>query len=69
MWRALHTSDIWTNWPLLGPASGLILEAGLVDNSPLVRFLTKTMYEFKKLEKRISVGAVNIDTGVFTVFD
>ena len=27
------------------------------------------MYEFEKIEKRISLGAVNVDTGEFTVFD
>ena len=43
MWRSLHNSDIWNMWPLT-IASGLILEAGLVDNSPLIRFLDETMY-------------------------
>lgn len=56
-------------WTALGPVAGLEYEQGLVDNSPLVRFLTKTMYDFEKLEKRISLGAVNVDTGEFTVFD
>ena len=56
-------------WTVLGPVAGLEFEAGLVDNSPLVRFITKTMYQFEKLEKRISLGAVNVDTGEFTVFD
>jgi len=69
MWRSLETSDILKMWTVLGPVAGLEYEQGLVDNSPMIRYLTKTMYSFEKLEKRISIGAVNVDTGEFTVFD
>ena len=66
--RSLHTSDVWKEWPL-GYVSGLLIESGIVDNGPLLRWLTDTMYGFSDIQKRISLGAVNVETGEFEVFD
>ena len=46
MWRNLHTSDVWTEWTL-SIVSGLLIQPGIVDNSPLYRYLTNIMYEFE----------------------
>ena len=46
MWNGLHNSDVWVEWTL-GIVSGLLIQPGIVDNSPLLRFLTETMYEFE----------------------
>ena len=69
LWKDLRNSDVWVEWPILGPISGLIVEAGLVDNSPLERFLTSKLSMFEKYERRISLGASNVNTGAFEVFD
>ena len=38
LWKNLHTSDIWKDWPL-GKISGMTLKGGAVDNSPLLKYL------------------------------
>ena len=42
LWKNLHNSDVWKKWPL-EIVFGLFMEAGLLDNSPLLAFLKKVM--------------------------
>ena len=68
LWQNLHTSDVWVKWPL-GYVSGLLLEAGAVDNSPLTRYLEGVMSEFSSFGRRITTAAAEVNTGVYTEFD
>ena len=41
-----------------------------MDNGPLLRYLTDQLYNFPEgAKRRISLGAVNVETGEFEVFD
>jgi Patatin-like phospholipase len=66
-WLTIDGSDnIYTNWPG-GLAQGLLFEAGLYTTEPLRNFLTKKLD--KGINRKITIGATNLDTGVFNNFD
>lgn len=38
LWKNLKTSDVWQDW-YITPVDGLLFKAGMMDNSPLLKFL------------------------------
>ena len=68
-WASLTTEDIWVQWPE-GPVRAITQERGLVDDSPALAFITKVLAPFEKLsDRRFTVAAVNVDSGVYETFD
>ena len=68
-WASLTTEDIWVQWPE-GPVRAVAKERGLVDDSPALAFITKVLAPFEKLsDRRFTVAAVNVDSGVYEAFD
>jgi len=53
---------VWKNWPL-SPAVGLMMKKGTLNNAPLLDFLASVTKDFDKLYKRITVSALDIETG------
>jgi len=68
LWHNLHTSDVWKDW-YLTPIDGLLLKAGMVDNSPLLAFLQNMLEPFSDYGRRITVGTVDINDGSFHRFN
>ena len=69
LWHNLHTSDVWKDW-YLTPLDGLLFKAGMVDNSPLLNFLSTTVIaKHTDFGRRITIGTVNINDGTFHKFD
>ena len=69
MWNSLTNDDIWTDWPWGGKAKGLTVEAGVVDNSPLLTFLRKTLSDnFTDWGRRVTYGTANVNDGSYTTF-
>ena len=69
LWNNLHNSDVWKKWPL-EIVFGLFMEGGLLDNSPLLAFLKKVMADQgSEIQRRVSIGTVNVEDGQFTVLD
>jgi NTE family protein len=77
MWRGLTTSDIyvnWVNWPkpfsYLGYVKAL-WKPSVYNSAPLME-LIRTKYSAEKMRasgKKLRVGAVNLNTGAYKVFD
>lgn len=68
-WLGLRTSDIYKDWNL-GKLSGMFLMGGVVDNTPLEEWILQRLGEFPEgYKKRVSLSAVNIETGEYTEFN
>ena len=68
-WQTLTTHDIWVDWPE-GPAIALFNKQGLVDDSPALDFITRTLKPFGKLsDRKFTVSAANVDTGSLEIFN
>jgi NTE family protein len=77
MWRGLTTSDIyvnWLNWPKPFSYLGYIKalwKPSIYNSQPLMN-LIRTKYDSERMRasgKSLRVGAVNLNTGAFRVFD
>ena len=68
LWKNLKTSDVWQDW-YVTPLDGLLLKAGMMDNSPLLKFLESLLAPLSGFKRRITVGTVNINDGTFHRFD
>ena len=68
LWKNLKTSDVWQNWTL-SIAEGLTVKAGLLDNSPLLAYMESIAENFTDYERRVTIGAGNVNTGEFHTFD
>jgi len=68
IWRGLVNSDVWVNWPL-SPVAGLFRQQGLLDNRPLLNFMNDTMSAYDQFYKRVTVSAMNIETGKVMMFN
>ena len=68
LWKNLKTSDVWQDW-YMTPVDGLLFKAGMIDNSPLLKFLENMLAPFSEFKRRITIGAVNINDGTFHRFD
>ena len=67
-WSGLKTSDVWVDWNL-GKVSGATIMSGTLDDGPLLTFMQHTINKFDHFERRVTVAAVNIETGEFTEFN
>ena len=68
LWKNLHSSDVWKDWTL-GKVWGATAKQGAVDNSPLLAYLTNLLSAFTEgYGRRVSLGSVNANTGVYTEF-
>ena len=68
LWKNLKTSDVWKNWTL-SIAEGLTIKGGMLDNSPLLAYMENLISQYTKYERRVSIGAGNVNNGEFQVFD
>ena len=69
-WANLHTHDIWKWWDYEGPIEGCIKEQGCVDTSPAIAFLGNLLAQFPDgYKRRMTVAAVDVNTGDFIQFD
>ena len=64
LWKNLHTSDVWVDWPL-GKVSGITIMGGAVDNSPLLHFLQALAATFSEIKRRFVISSVNVETGEY----
>ena len=69
LWYNLTTPDVCVNWPL-SPAAGLMTQMGFLDNSPLLNYLKEIgdSFDITEMTRRITVSAVNIETGRLHAF-
>ena len=68
LWKYLKNEDVWVNW-MLSPVMGFVNKQGLLDNRPLLKLLNEISSGFYKLYRRISLSAMNIETGQIEVFN
>ena len=68
LWLNLKNSDVWVNWPL-SPVQGFINKEGLLDNSPLLNLLKGITADWTQLYRRITVSALDIQSGKVQIFD
>ena len=68
LWLNLKNSDVWVNWPL-SPVQGFINKEGLLDNSPLLNLLKNITADWTQLYRRITVSALDIQSGKVQIFD
>jgi predicted acylesterase/phospholipase RssA len=63
--------DVVAPWPgpLYGIVNGLRHEAGLFDNSPMGDYLDAYFADFEKIEKKVVISAVDVNTGIYHPFD
>ena len=67
-WLGFSTSDIWTDWAL-GKVSGVLLMGGTVDNAPLLNTLQDLISQFDGYHRRMTIAAVDVETGNYVEFD
>lgn len=68
-WNGMSNSDVWVDWSL-GKVSGALLMGGMLDDAPLLNTLQRLIDEFPEgYKRRITLAAVDVDTGDFTEFD
>ena len=68
LWNDLKNDDVWVNWKL-SPVMGLVNKQGMLDNRPSLKFLKRISDGYDKLYRRISLSALNIETGQIEVFN
>ena len=73
MCQVVTPNDTMTNWktPWYMPSylHGLLYEQGLMDMQPMVHYLDKYFANFEKIQKKLVLSAVDVETGEFTRFD
>jgi len=63
-------TDVVAPWPGDHPIyEGLFHHGGLFDNSPMSAYLGDYFKDFEKIEKKVVLSAVNVNTGEYTPFD
>ena len=68
VWLGLNgTSSIYENWNSLGPAFGLLNEAGMYSTVPLHDTLTQLVTHVPM--RNFTVGSTNLNTGLFGTFN
>ncbi len=66
-WSKLKTENAFKMWPG-GILEGLFQRQGIFDESPLKEFL-KELLAGRKIEKKMGIGAVDMNTGEFISYD
>jgi len=58
-------------WPglLPGPVEGLLYHKGLYDESPMTDYLNDYFKDFKGIEKKVVLSAVDVESGLYHPFD
>ena len=67
MWRNLTSEDVYQMWPG-GFEQGLANESGLLDDSPLLTYISNVASQFSGFKRKITVGSVDVNTGDFKTF-
>ena len=68
LWKNLHTSDVYKNWPL-SIVEGLLTKGGIFDNTPLRDYLLNMLKGFDgEFKRRITVGSIDANTGDYFQF-
>lgn len=68
LWLNLHTDDVWQDWTL-GKTAGLTYKQGAVNNEYLLAFLRNVLSKFTEYGRRVTLGSVNVNSGVYTEFN
>ena len=68
LWNNMTTADVYKNW-LLSPAAGLITQQGFLNNDPLYRYLKNMTKDWTQLYRRLTISALNIETGIVEFFN
>jgi predicted acylesterase/phospholipase RssA len=63
----MSTDKIYKPWPK-GLEDGLLNQHGLVDDSPLLEFITG-IHKDRPLKRKLNVGATDANLGTFIPFD
>ena len=68
LWMNLKTSDVWKHWTI-PIVEGFFNKAGLVDNSPLLAWLTNITSKSPDFQRRTVLQTTNVNTGEITIFN
>ena len=68
LWNNMTNSDVWKSWPE-SPLKTLQTRQGLLDNTPAYEFIKNMASGFDKFYRRITVSALNFDSGMVEFFD
>lgn len=67
-WATCTSPDIWVEWPE-GAAAALTSEAGVLDDSPALSFMSDAIAPYETIKRKFTVAAVNIETGQYETFN
>jgi len=67
-WRTISSSNVYQNWPYLGPLYGLMFENSLYDTSNGFTFLNKTINQYDGLKRDVIFGTTNVKTAKYETF-
>ena len=68
MWQTMVSSQVFEEWPL-GMVSGLFAESGVLNDDPLLAFVTNVFEHSHGPEKRFVASAVDVNTGSYVTFN
>ena len=64
------TLAMWNEVPMMpGPVEGLLYHKGLVDESPTTAYLDDYFTNFTKIEKKLVIAAVDVESGEYMPFN
>ncbi|GAM26513.1 hypothetical protein SAMD00019534_096880, partial [Acytostelium subglobosum LB1] len=69
-WLGITPEQVFVNWPG-GVMDGLLLQKGIYNTAPLLKFLTDNLNQtaLNESNRGLLIGATNIDTGNFDQFE
>ena len=67
IWLKFPASEIWSNWPILGPFESL-WRGGVIDNSNFHNIIGSLLNN-RKVERSVVIMAVDLNTGELVIFD
>lgn len=67
VWNDLTSNDVFTNWPG-GILEGVFDEQGIFNNTNLETFFKEKLKD-KVVQKRISIGTADMNTGTYQAYD
>ena len=67
-WQLLHNHDLYHKWEG-GYAAGVLVEQGLLNDAPALKYMRKIINEFTEIKRRFTIAAVDVGTGEEVMFN
>ena len=67
-WGLLSNDQVWKDWAI-GKISSLFVYHSVIDNTPLLNFLTDQLNQFDSIKRRFTLSAIDVENGEYVHFD